>query len=49
MAQPYTKSCHWSNSFMVVRVKKTYWGGPNRFEDIAFENIKTFGIPNGRI
>ena len=28
---------------MVVTVKKTSWGESNKFEDIAFENTKTFG------
>ena len=34
---------------MIVAVKKTSWSGSNKFEDIAFENTKTFGVPNDRI
>ena len=34
---------------MVVTGKKTAWGVSNKFEDIAFENAKTFDVPNGRI
>ena len=49
-AQPYTKSCrHQSNSFVVVTIKKTSWGGSKKFEDIAFENTQTFSVPNGKI
>ena len=43
------KWCHYSNSFVVVTVKKTSWGGSNKFEHIAFENTKTFSVLNGRI
>ena len=49
MAQSQTKSCHQSNSFVIVTVKKTSWSGSNKFEDIAFQNTKTFSVPNGRI
>ena len=49
MAQSQTKSCHQSNSFVVVTIIKTAWGGSNKFEDIAFENTQTFSVPNGRI
>ena len=48
-AQPQTKSCHQSNSFVVVTIKKTSWGGSKKFEDIAFENTQTFSVPNGKI
>ena len=34
---------------MVVTVKKTSWGGSNKFEDIAFENTKTLDVLNVRI
>ena len=34
---------------MVVRIKKTSWGGSDKFEDIAFENTQTFSVPNGKI
>ena len=33
---------------VVVTIKKTAWGGSRKFEDIAFENTKTFSIPNSR-
>ena len=36
-------------TFLVVAVKNTSWGWYNKFEEIAFENAKTFGIPNGRV
>ena len=49
MAQSQTKSCHQSNSFVVVTIKKTSWGGSKKFEDIAFENTQTFSVPNGKI
>ena len=29
-----------SNSFAVVAIKKTSWGGSKKSEDIAFENTK---------
>ena len=48
--QPYTKSCHQSNSsFVVVTIRKTSWDGSKKFEDIAFENTPNFCVPNGRI
>ena len=34
---------------MVVTVKKTSWGGSNKFEDIDFGNTKSISIWNGRI
>ena len=34
---------------MVVTVKSNSWGGSNKFDDIAFENTKTFGVSNDRI
>ena len=34
---------------MVAAITKTSWGGSNKFEDIAFERTKTFGVPNDRI
>ena len=37
------------NSFVVVTIKKTSWGGFKKFEDIAFENTQTFSAPNARI
>ena len=49
MAQSQTKSCHQPNSFLVVTIKETSWGGSNKFEDIAFENTQTFSVPNGKI
>ena len=38
-----------SNSFVIVTIKKTSWGGPKKFEDIAFKNTQTFNVPNGKI
>ena len=38
-----------SNSFVVVTIKNTSWGGSEKFEDVALENIQTFSIPNGKI
>ena len=38
-----------SNSFVVVTIKKSSWGGFKKFEDIAFENSQTFSVPNGKI
>ena len=38
-----------SNSFVVVTIKKTFWGGSKKFEDIAFENTQTFSVPTGKI
>ena len=43
------KSCHQSNFFVAVTVKKTSWGGSKKFEDIASEKIKTFSVSNSRI
>ena len=38
-----------SNSFVVVTIKKTSWGGSKKFEDIDFENTQTFRVLNSRI
>ena len=38
-----------SNSFVVVTIKKTSWGGSKKFEDIDFENTQTFSVPNDKI
>ena len=38
-----------SNSFAVVAIKKTSWGGSKKSEDIAFENTQTFSVLNGKI
>ena len=37
-----------SNSFVVVTIKKTSWGGSKKFEDIAFENTQTFSLRMAR-
>ena len=34
---------------MIVTIKKTFWGGSKKFEDIAFENTQTFSVLNSRI
>ena len=38
-----------SNSFVVVTIKKTSWGGSTNFEDIALENAQTFSVSIGKI
>ena len=38
-----------SNSFVLVKIGKTSWGGSKKFEDIDFENTQTFSVPNDRI
>ena len=37
-----------SNSFVVVTIKKSSWGGSKKFEDIAFENTQTFNLRMAR-
>ena len=45
MAKPWKKSCYYSNSYVVVTVKKTSWDGSNRFEK-HFQRTPTIGIEN---
>ena len=47
--QPQMKSCHLSNSHVVVTIKETSWGGSKKYEDIAFENTQTFSVLNSKI
>ena len=42
------KNIETSNSFVVVTIKKTSWGGSKKFEDIAFENTQTFSLRMAR-
>ena len=37
-----------SNSFVVVTIKKSSWGGSKKFENIAFENTETFSLRMSR-
>ena len=48
-AESQAKLYHQSNSFVVVTIEKTSWSGSKNSEDIAFENTKTFSVPNSRI
>ena len=42
MTQTYEQSRNKSNTFMIITIKYTTWGGSNKFKDTIFEISKLF-------
>ena len=35
--------------FMIIKIKNSIWGGPNRLKDTTFENTQSFSDLKGKI